>query len=149
MHIFEKEERVLGDLVDHAKIHIGAELTAHAQDIARTQSSKMSVSRDVRRVSKEKANQAYPCVLCDYSSVDITKVKMHSKSHFKGIIADDDLKHWACTFCETSHVYASRGPLENHVNEIHFLTKDSCEVCLRSEERRVGKECRSRWSPYH
>src|SRR2546425_11203113 len=23
------------------------------------------------------------------------------------------------------------------------------EVVLRSEERRVGKECRSRWSPYH
>ena len=23
------------------------------------------------------------------------------------------------------------------------------ERILRSEERRVGKECRSRWSPYH
>ena len=23
------------------------------------------------------------------------------------------------------------------------------DVLLRSEERRVGKECRSRWSPYH
>ena len=23
------------------------------------------------------------------------------------------------------------------------------ELCERSEERRVGKECRSRWSPYH
>ena len=23
------------------------------------------------------------------------------------------------------------------------------EVIVRSEERRVGKECRSRWSPYH
>ena len=22
-------------------------------------------------------------------------------------------------------------------------------ICYRSEERRVGKECRSRWSPYH
>ena len=22
-------------------------------------------------------------------------------------------------------------------------------LALRSEERRVGKECRSRWSPYH
>ena len=22
-------------------------------------------------------------------------------------------------------------------------------VLVRSEERRVGKECRSRWSPYH
>src|SRR3989441_6930143 len=27
---------------------------------------------------------------------------------------------------------------------------DSCAAAeLRSEERRVGKECRSRWSPYH
>ena len=32
------------------------------------------------------------------------------------------------------------------------LKKDSApsiEQLLRSEERRVGKECRSRWSPYH
>ena len=33
------------------------------------------------------------------------------------------------------------------------LLKDSIEVEIkritRSEERRVGKECRSRWSPYH
>src|SRR5688500_20195687 len=25
----------------------------------------------------------------------------------------------------------------------------SPSACARSEERRVGKECRSRWSPYH
>ena len=24
-----------------------------------------------------------------------------------------------------------------------------CTAVIRSEERRVGKECRSRWSPYH
>ena len=31
------------------------------------------------------------------------------------------------------------------------LTKDDVYkiLVLRSEERRVGKECRSRWSPYH
>ena len=29
----------------------------------------------------------------------------------------------------------------------HRLLSDG--VALRSEERRVGKECRSRWSPYH
>ena len=28
-------------------------------------------------------------------------------------------------------------------------TKDFERVNTRSEERRVGKECRSRWSPYH
>ena len=29
------------------------------------------------------------------------------------------------------------------------VQKDSYKWFLRSEERRVGKECRSRWSPYH
>src|SRR2546429_7608506 len=29
------------------------------------------------------------------------------------------------------------------------LKVDGQPVAIRSEERRVGKECRSRWSPYH
>ena len=31
--------------------------------------------------------------------------------------------------------------------EVEFKEKDV--QAARSEERRVGKECRSRWSPYH
>ena len=31
---------------------------------------------------------------------------------------------------------------------IHRLVAEAIDE-LRSEERRVGKECRSRWSPYH
>src|SRR5256885_8869086 len=31
----------------------------------------------------------------------------------------------------------------------HHERKTKPDVCNRSEERRVGKECRSRWSPYH
>ena len=30
-----------------------------------------------------------------------------------------------------------------------FEKADRFKMNLRSEERRVGKECRSRWSPYH
>ncbi len=30
-----------------------------------------------------------------------------------------------------------------------FIVDDEPEITERSEERRVGKECRSRWSPYH
>ena len=33
-------------------------------------------------------------------------------------------------------LYLSEKPIDN-------------QTVLRSEERRVGKECRSRWSPYH
>src|SRR5256885_2500052 len=33
--------------------------------------------------------------------------------------------------------------------EIHRRVMSKTEFAARSEERRVGKECRSRWSPYH
>ena len=32
----------------------------------------------------------------------------------------------------------------NPIDKVHLLI-----IPKRSEERRVGKECRSRWSPYH
>ena len=32
---------------------------------------------------------------------------------------------------------------------VNLDIKDLWEILTRSEERRVGKECRSRWSPYH
>ena len=32
---------------------------------------------------------------------------------------------------------------------VTLITRDEIERYGRSEERRVGKECRSRWSPYH
>ena len=38
--------------------------------------------------------------------------------------------------------FLRRDYLKNHRNSTY-------QVMLRSEERRVGKECRSRWSPYH
>ena len=49
--------------------------------------------------------------------------------------------------------------LKNNLNKYHdYIPGNSKEKgkkttrpidILRSEERRVGKECRSRWSPYH
>ena len=36
-----------------------------------------------------------------------------------------------------------------HVSECGGIFHYCQEVFERSEERRVGKECRSRWSPYH
>jgi len=40
-----------------------------------------------------------------------------------------------------------------HTFSVNAIASGSPTTCLwnvyRSEERRVGKECRSRWSPYH
>src|SRR3712207_6016196 len=47
------------------------------------------------------------------------------------------------TVTETEH--------EAHISRITIVTTGTNAVIqqIRSEERRVGKECRSRWSPYH
>ena len=46
-------------------------------------------------------------------------------------------------------VALAEDPVEklDHLSELRWLLES--EVRDRSEERRVGKECRSRWSPYH
>ena len=40
-------------------------------------------------------------------------------------------------------------PSEQLTNWSAFKKMSVEQYLLRSEERRVGKECRSRWSPYH
>ena len=42
--------------------------------------------------------------------------------------------------------YSDSG-FETMTHNLHNFAKD--DILRRSEERRVGKECRSRWSPYH
>ena len=43
--------------------------------------------------------------------------------------------------------------LDKYLQEIGredlITVEEEVELAQRSEERRVGKECRSRWSPYH
>ena len=46
-------------------------------------------------------------------------------------------------------------PLHTHLQQVVIITEKIAESLgfdkkiARSEERRVGKECRYRWSPYH
>src|SRR3712207_1728126 len=48
---------------------------------------------------------------------------------------------------DTSHGRAKI--VDVRARRIHEALDDEKIVLVRSEERRVGKECRSRWSPYH
>ena len=52
--------------------------------------------------------------------------------------------------CVTSVVHYLRIPSVPLTHpDIELLSGVLTPAVLRSEERRVGKECRSRWSPYH
>src|SRR3712207_9129437 len=46
-------------------------------------------------------------------------------------------------------VLAALAPYLEPSNVVHLLPLLTLRAVSRSEERRVGKECRSRWSPYH
>ena len=39
--------------------------------------------------------------------------------------------------------------LDSQEKTVNVIVPNAFPDFLRSEERRVGKECRSRWSPYH
>ena len=54
-------------------------------------------------------------------------------------------KHLNAIFTPTSGTVLIDG-LDSKDDDIVFEIRQKAE---RSEERRVGKECRSRWSPYH
>ena len=57
----------------------------------------------------------------------------------------------ACAMCETWRIHIGVWPMYTAGIDLGQLMHVLCPLCnlIRSEERRVGKECRSRWSPYH
>ena len=65
------------------------------------------------------------------------------------ILAGEDMEWQICNddgSCLNGRLAATSDP-----NSFDLLDDDGadCGSVHRSEERRVGKECRSRWSPYH
>src|SRR5476651_1427963 len=59
-----------------------------------------------------------------------------------------DWRDWSSDVCSSDLYKSVAGVLQRHGEglQVHVLGHDAA---VRSEERRVGKECRSRWSPYH
>src|SRR5690348_3397236 len=58
-----------------------------------------------------------------------------------------------CRFCTRRRKVGDpeKIPLNQYESAFQYLREHTeiRDVIMRSEERRVGKECRSRWSPYH
>ena len=78
-------------------------------------------------------------------------------SELKPHLTIEDIKQRALTLCGWA-VAQGNLAIRSHVDicdpeltAVHALldVRETIKPYLRSEERRVGKECRSRWSPYH
>ena len=79
----------------------------------------------------------------------------HTSEYIPDIAADFDKEEFAKTL-EEAHVDSITCFARCHHGWLYYPSKKFPELIHpglknknRSEERRVGKECRSRWSPYH
>ena len=75
----------------------------------------------------------------------LLKASAHVVEGYYGI---DAITH-CCLEPHGSTVEWKNGTLEAHLSTQNVSGTDEQLARDRSEERRVGKECRSRWSPYH
>ena len=85
----------------------------------------------------------------------------HPDGYWCGELEADSMLESDYVFVHTLLGTGDRGRMERAVNEIlrhqnedggwsiHPNGPSNISLGVRSEERRVGKECRSRWSPYH
>ena len=69
------------------------------------------------------------------------------------MILDDEyiILDGLCSFPWSDYGYQVAATAKNGLEGLEKLEHIKPDLILtdRSEERRVGKECRSRWSPYH
>src|SRR3712207_8706130 len=79
-----------------------------------------------------KQKTAYDILAC----LEFRRVLFRSMRDFHGIKIIN-LMH---SICEKGYSNVDRYP---------DTVSEDAQTVVRSEERRVGKECRSRWSPYH
>ena len=63
----------------------------------------------------------------------------YPKDNFEIILVDDN---------STDLTYNNAFAFKNELTNLKIIKAENKKY-PRSEERRVGKECRSRWSPYH
>ena len=103
------------------------------------------------------------CVFCIPEKESLTenavgtwgKIFDESYSNGKDRGSDEDFTSWVSSYTgKAIPLEEMKGWRDNTLRRIRRLKcrkifEIGCGTLLRSEERRVGKECRSRWSPYH
>ena len=137
-------------------IEVEEDTTNGIQDV-RSQISAGAVSWDVTEQELsvcETLKQEDSLEPLDYSLINSAGIPPELvNSHYVGLLAftkvisyrqdkfgDNGPQSWA-DFWNVEKFPGKRG--------MHGKVNYNLEAALRSEERRVGKECRSRWSPYH
>ena len=91
---------------------------------------------------------------------DVDKLKEVGKALYSGMLNEaggviDDLivyrqpNGYRCVVNASTRDKVLAWFAQHATADVNYVERPLSMIAVRSEERRVGKECRSRWSPYH
>ena len=107
-----------------------------------------SVERDMHQMGG--AWQDFNCYRFPLDEVNAKKVLRYAKQNGSLSLsprAKETIKDMIETARRAERL--TRGDADAEIPKLLLDVAPGTAKALRSEERRVGKECRSRWSPYH
>src|SRR6266511_5835490 len=107
----------------------------------RRKSKARSAVPDRRRASAPRRRVAGPAV----DPLDVARCERFLM-HEARLLDDARFDDWLALFTADGWYWVPSEPEQGNPHDTVSLMYDDRR---RSEERRVGKECRSRWSPYH
>ena len=125
------------------------ELVLKAQNTGEQQILAVLNARDCLHASLTQSPQ-----LGTYWLKEIHHLDRQLKEHATDLVAQIDLGAYRQSFPKSPEQWwwfldeALETP-KKHPSDWVFKGATTLAWAIRSEERRVGKECRSRWSPYH
>ena len=92
-------------------------------------------------------------IIFEADDVKVKKVDIKIKDNIIEKIAEDIKPEENEKIIDATNKVVMPGLINTHAHIAMSIFRGTFEGCdlytWRSEERRVGKECRSRWSPYH
>ena len=78
-----------------------------------------------------------------------TVISEFRDAEFVGVTAGQSYTFDASPYLKDATAYTVQVEAQATYQDGTLMKTATAKVTMRSEERRVGKECRSRWSPYH
>ena len=115
-------------------------MTATAQDWAQQLSELLDRAPSAELLAAES----------DAALIDLIAATERAKGRLAAAQARAEAAFWTLQIREQERLEVPRGQRGRGIaDQVALARRISPKQASRSEERRVGKECRSRWSPYH
>src|SRR5436305_11185126 len=92
---------------------------------------------------------SFTCIVCSFFFFFFSSRRRHTRCgrDWSSDVCSSDLT--SASLPANSTLTNGSGTFSATLNKNGGQTVTATDTVNRSEERRVGKECRSRWSPYH